>query len=265
MAGHSQPGDAVAASPSPSAPLPSQTADEGFERVRFTADDGVELSGRLWDGGSVGVILAHGFSEFSGQDTWEDFPDYLAARGYATLTFTFRGFCDRDGCTAGRDLGANWRDVVAAADYLQNRGVSRIFLIGGSMGGLAVLRAAELPELELAGVVSLSTPQWPSRYYLGEPVENDVTPGRLTAIDEPKLFIAGTLDIQLPGSAPLKAGIDSVVFADDARAMFEAASEPKHLELIEARHHSSELVTTTEREIVAATRNVIVEFLETYS
>ena len=109
------------------------------------------------------------------------------------------------------------------------------------------------------------TPQWPSRYYLGEPEENDVTPGRLTTIDEPKLFIAGTLDIQLPGSAPLKARIESVVFADDARAMFEAASEPKHLELIEARHHSAELVTTTEREIVAATRNVILEFLETYS
>jgi pimeloyl-ACP methyl ester carboxylesterase len=264
-AGPSQSGDAVTASDAPSGPSGSQTAVESFEAVRFTSDDGVELSGRLWGDGSVGVILAHGFSEFAGQDTWLDFPAFLAEQGYATLTFTFRGFCDRDGCTAGRDLGANWRDILAAVDYLEGRGVGRIFLIGGSMGGLAVLRAAEPQDVELAGVVSLSTPQWPSRYYLGEPEENDVTPERLTAIEEPKLFIAGTSDIQLPGSAPLRGGIESVVFAEDARAMFEAASEPKHLELIESRAHSSELVTLAGAEVTAATRNIILDFLETYT
>jgi predicted alpha/beta-hydrolase family hydrolase len=264
-AGPSQSGDAFAASDAPSGPLASQTAGESFEGIQFTTDDGVELNGRLWGDGSVGVILAHGFSEFAGQDTWRDFPAFLAEQGYVTLTFTFRGFCDRDACAGDRDLGANWRDVLGAVSYLEVRGVDTIFLVGASMGGLAVLRAAEVPDVELAGVVSLSTPQWPSRYYVGEPVENDVTPERLRSIEEPKLFIAGTLDIQLPGSAPLKAGIESVVFADDARAMFEAASEPKHLELVESSYHSSELVTFSERPIVDPTRKVILDFLRTYT
>ncbi|MBA2633538.1 MAG: alpha/beta fold hydrolase [Chloroflexi bacterium] len=180
------------------------------------------------------------------------------------LTFTFRGFCDRDECTGGRDLGANWRDVVAAVDYLAAEGVDTIFLVGASMGGLAVLRAAQQPDIEVAGVISLSTPQWPSRYYTGEPEENDLTPERLTMMDEPKLFVAGTQDVQTPASAPLKAGIESVRFADDARAMFEASSEPKHLELIETSSHGTLLVTFLNDEIIEARIGLILDFLETY-
>ncbi|MBA2631692.1 MAG: alpha/beta fold hydrolase [Chloroflexi bacterium] len=232
--------------------------------MRLVTEDGLELNGRRWGQGSVGVILAHGFSEFTGQDDWRDFPAILAEQGYVALTFTFRGFCDRDDCTGGRDLGANWRDVVAAVDYLQGEGVDTIFLIGASMGGLAVLRAAQQPDIEVAGVVSLSTPQWPSRYYAGAPEENDLTPERLTMIDEPKLFVAGTEDVQTPGSAPLKPGIESVRFADDARAMFEASGEPKLLELIESRSHGAELLTFAGDEIIEATTSLILDFLETY-
>jgi hypothetical protein len=96
--------------------------------------------------------------------------------------------------------------------------------------------------VEIAGVISLSTPQFPSKYYTGEPRANDVTPARLRQIDEPKLFVAGTKDIQLPGTAPLRAGIKSVRFAADARRMFEAAEEPKELVLVASSHHSSDLV-----------------------
>ena len=88
-----------------------------------------------------------------------------------------------------------------------------------------------------------------------------MTPARLRQIDEPKLFVAGTKELQLPGSAPLRPGVKSVRFADDARRMFAAAREPKELVLVESSHHSSELVTIAEAAIVRQTRRAVFGFL----
>jgi pimeloyl-ACP methyl ester carboxylesterase len=244
------------------------TASSGHARyrpVRFSAAEGVELVGRLSGAGDVGVILAHGFSHGVAQEGWERFVPALVSRGYTVLTFNFRGFCDSKGwpsCSEGpSELGKNWRDVMAAVGFMETRGTKKIFLIGASMGGLAVLRAARMPGVDLSGVVSLSTPQFPSKYYIGEPRANDVTPARLRQIDEPKLFVAGTKDVQLPGTAPLRAGVTSVRFAADARRMFGAAEEPKELVLVDSSYHSSELVTTAEADIVRQTRSAVFRFL----
>jgi pimeloyl-ACP methyl ester carboxylesterase len=236
------------------------------EVIRFRAGDGVELVGRLWGEGDVGVILAHGFSQGQAQDGWLPFPAVLAERGYLALTFNFRGFCDSEDCSeGGMELGNNWRDAMAAVALLEERGAKKIFLIGASMGGLAVLRAARTPGVDVAGVVSLSTPQFPSKYYVGEPQANDVTPARLKQIDEPKLFIAGKDDVQLPGSAPLRPGIESVRFAEDARRMFAAAEQPKQLALVDSSFHSSYLLTTAPDHVVKETSALIFRFLEANS
>jgi pimeloyl-ACP methyl ester carboxylesterase len=252
--------------------LPSPTPiDElaGAEPILFQADGGVELVGRLWGEGTVGVVLAHGFSQGSGQDDWLPYAGELADEGYLVLTFNFRGFCDdrdhvdaRVDCSEGEiELGNNWLDVIAAVEFLESEAIAQVLLVGASMGGLAVFRAAADPRVDAAGVVSLSTPQFPSKYYQGEPKENDVTAARLADVAEPLLFVAGTEDVQTPGSAPLKPGIDQVVFADDAQRMFDAAGEPKDLLLVDSRFHSSELVTLAEDEVVEETRGAISEFL----
>ena len=237
------------------------TATEGeradYQAVRFQAEDGAELVGRLWGDGDVGVILAHGFSQGQAQDGWLPFPTALAKRGYLVLTFNFRGFCDSEGCSEGdMELENNWRDAMAAVALLEQRGAKKIFLIGASMGGLAVLRAARTPGVDVAGVVSLATPQFPFKHYeaLGESQANDVTPARLKQIDEPKLFIAGKDDVQFAEG--------EVRFAEDARRMFDAAAEPKELALVDSSFHSSELVTAAPDHIVKETRAHIFRFLE---
>ena len=238
----SRTGAATSATETASTPPAAPTE---YEPVRFFAADDVELVGRLSGTGDVGVILAHGFSHGTAQEDWLRFVPVLVRRGYKVLTFNFRGFCDSEGCSESpSQLGKNWRDAMAAVAFMETRGAKQIFLIGASMGGLAVLRAARMPEVDLAGVVSLSTPQFPSKYYVGEPGANDVTPARLRQIDEPKLFVAGTKDVQLPGTAPLRSGVKSVRFAADARRMFDAAEEPKELVLVDSSFHSSDLVTT---------------------
>ena len=232
----------------------------------MTTDDGQTLNARLWGVGKVGVVLAHGFSQYSGQDDWDRFAAYLASLDYGVLTFTFRGFCDRDGCSQGPiGLGDNWRDVVAAVAGLRAAGSQSVTVIGASMGGLAVLRTAQVPDLELAGVVSLATPRWPSTYYDGEDEANDLTDERLERIAIPKLFIAGVEDVQTAAFAPLRPGVERVFFADDAQSMFDASPEPKQIEIVDSGHHSSALVTTARKDTVTATRSIIVRFLEKYA
>lgn len=163
------------------------TATQGeradYQTVRFRAGDGVELAGRLWGKGNVAVVLAHGFSQGLAQDTWSPFPPALAQRGYRVLSFNFRGFCDSGSvCSGGEmDLKNNWRDATAAVDFVEERGAKKVFLIGASMGGLAVLRATRTPGVDVAGVVSMATPQFPWKYYSVESQAqaDDVTPARL--------------------------------------------------------------------------------------
>ena len=247
---------------------PSESPARQYTEVEFAAEGGPTLRGRAWSDGRIGVVLAHGFSLSTGQDDWNAFAEHLAGLGYGVLTFDFRGFCDRDGCSEGSlELGENWRDAAAAVEHLRSRGSERIFIVAASMGGLASFRAADEAELDLAGIVSLATPQFPSIYYDGEPAENDVTPERLQRIAAPKLFVAGDADVQLPGEAPLRPGVVSVRFAEDARAMFEASPEPRQIEIVDSGAHSSELVIDAlfDREVVEHTRALIVAFIEEHA
>ncbi len=237
-----------------------------YEEVEFADEDGPTLRGRVWSEGRVGVVLAHGFSTETGQGDWNAFAGYLAGLGYGVLTFDFRGFCDRGGCSEGPvQLGEHWHDAAAAVDYLRSRGSERIFIVAASMGGLAAFRAADEGELDLAGIVSLATPQFPSIYYEGEFEANDVTPERLQRISAAKLFIAGANDIQTPAFAPMRPGVERVRFADDAQAMFEASAEPRQLEIVDSGRHSSDLVTIAEPDVVEHTRALIVAFIEEHA
>ena len=95
---------AAVESPSP-APGPTRVvASEPawqYAEVEFSADGGPTLRGRAWSDGDIGIVLAHGFSTDTGQDDWNAFADHLAGLGYGVLTFDFRGFCDRGGCSQG--------------------------------------------------------------------------------------------------------------------------------------------------------------------
>ena len=247
-------GDASPTEEATLAPAPGE--DDPGNEVAFESEDGTRLLARVWGKGKVGVVLAHGFSELTGQDDWLPFPGILAADGYHVLTFNFRGFCSTDGCSGRRlELGNNWMDAVAAKDFLERRGAKRIFLIGGSMGGIAVFRAAEASPDNLAGIVSISTPQFPSQYYPGEPPENDTTEARLQAIDAPKLFIASDRDVQLVE------GGDVINFGDEAQSMADAAAGATELLILDSTAHSHELVTATDPAVVEEARQAILQFL----
>ena len=86
--------------------------------------------------------------------------DALAERDIAVLRFDFTGLGHSDGDFANTNFSSNVGDLVAAADWLrQNRQAPNI-LIGHSLGGAAVLMAAQHID-EANAVVTIGAPSDP--------------------------------------------------------------------------------------------------------
>lgn len=200
--------------------------------VRFTTEDGIRLTGELRGRGSTGVILSHMFP--ADRTSWAPFADLLAHEGYVALTYDFRGYGDSGGERAIDDI---WRDLLAAIEFLRGRGVSRVVLIGASMGGTASLVAAARDDV--AGVVTLSG----ASTFMGLLAP----PEALRAIAEPKLFLAAEGD----GSA-----------AATAQHFYANSPPPKRVEIVTGDDHGTDLLTGSQGEVV---RRFILGFLRQYT
>ena len=119
-----------------------------FAPVTFASTDGVQLSGSLFGQGRQGIILAHMFP--ADQESWLEFAGELAGLGYLALPFDFHGYGDSEG---DQEFDRIDRDVEGALDFLEQRGVEDVFLIGASMGGPASLKVAS--RRSVSGVVSV--------------------------------------------------------------------------------------------------------------
>ena len=111
------------------------------EDVAVAASDGVRLHGTYFPNGDAraAVVLVHGFKN-TRADMLEYAP-FLLDAGYAVLVYDSRG-CGESGGTFG--VGATEdRDIRGAVSLLKDRGVSRVGVLGVSLGaGDALLAAA---------------------------------------------------------------------------------------------------------------------------
>lgn len=180
---------AMPASPGPS---PTEEPTPGVP-VSFRTTDGVRSAGRIFGDGRVGVVFGHQID--TDQTDWWDLAAALADEGYTALTLDFRGYCPGDdaGCSEDGSTADAWRDLLAGARVLRDRGADRIVLVGASMGGTAAVLAASRADPPVDGVISLSAPT----DCCGMRVERDDA----AAIDAPALFLAGRDDGDAPTSA----------------------------------------------------------------
>ncbi|ESP92172.1 MULTISPECIES: alpha/beta fold hydrolase [Pseudoalteromonas] len=81
----------------------------------------------------------------------------LVKEGYAVLRFDFTGLGNSDGDFANSNFSSNLDDLYAAAEYLRQRLYAPQILIGHSLGGAAVLAAANQIE-EVSAVVTIGAP-----------------------------------------------------------------------------------------------------------
>lgn len=203
----------------------------GAEKVEFGTEDGAQLSGHVFGSGSVGVVLSH--MRPADQESWWPFARVLRDNDFQALTFDFRGYRDSLGEV---DIGAIDTDVEAALGFLKDRGASRVFLVGASMGGTASLKVAA--RSDVAGVVTLSAP--PSIDGV------DATPD-LRRIDAPKLFIAAR---------------DDGFYARSASLFEQRTDEPRERHLVEGAAHGTDMLTGDSG---PRAQGLILDFLRRYS
>lgn len=133
------------------------------EEVVFANPRGQRLAGTVhrppgrWPG--WGVVVAHGMLSSRSSEKHGALAAAVAREGGAALRFDFSGRGDSDGDPVDLTVTGELADLAAAAGWLRDRGVSRLGLVGSSLGGtVALLHAADD-----AGVAALVTVAAPAR------------------------------------------------------------------------------------------------------
>ncbi|MCK0143377.1 bifunctional alpha/beta hydrolase/OsmC family protein [Aliiroseovarius sp. F20344] len=134
------------------------------EKFTFPGHAGHDLAARLDlpDGPHLATALfAHCFTCGKDIAAARRISARLAAVGIAVLRFDFTGLGHSDGDFENTSFTSNVRDLENAAQALSARGLSPSLLIGHSLGGAAVIKAAtHLAGIQ--GVVTIGAPADPS-------------------------------------------------------------------------------------------------------
>src|SRR2546429_2542637 len=132
----SQPASLPTPSPTPTLGItPTPTIPTVSSRlVHFLTSDHVQLAGLLYGHGKTAVICSHELR--TTKIIWSEsgIVQRLAVRGYLALAYDFRGNGDSAGQFDASKLDVDLRAAIA---FVRNLGVSRILLLGSSMGGRA--------------------------------------------------------------------------------------------------------------------------------
>ena len=115
------------------------------ERFTFDGHSGDALAARLDlpDGPPLATALfAHCFTCGKDITAARRIASRLASMGIAVLRFDFTGLGHSGGEFANTTFSSNVTDLVLAAKNLEARGLSPELLIGHSLGGAAILKAA---------------------------------------------------------------------------------------------------------------------------
>lgn len=221
--------------------------------VRFPNERGEMLSGviELPPGRIRAVALfAHCFTCTAQSHAARRITLALAEQGIATLRFDFTGLGQSGGDFADSHFGANVQDLVAAAAFLGGDIGAPAILIGHSLGGAAVIAAAEhIPAAR--AVVTIGAPFDPRHVLhliqgaddLGDERREVSIGGRPFRIGRDFLASVEGQD-QAARLAHLKRALlvlhaptDATVGIDNARAIFEAAKHPKSFVALDGADH----------------------------
>lgn len=225
------------------------------ERITFTGHSGEELAARLDlpDGPVLATALfAHCFTCSKDIAAARRIAGRLAAMGIAVLRFDFTGLGHSEGEFSNTSFSSNVADLVAACEYLTSRDMAPALLIGHSLGGAAVLRAAK----RIAGVkavVTLAAPFDPAHItrnfaaHLPEIEERGQAEiclgGRPFVITREFIrdISAGNLEAAIRGLDAallvMHAPRDDVVSIDNATRIFVAAKHPKSFVTLDDADH----------------------------
>jgi putative redox protein len=127
------------------------------EKITFPGYSGEHLAGRLDmpDGqAKATIIFAHCFTCGKDLAPINRIARSVTEAGYRLFRFDFTGLGASEGEFANTTFSSNVADLVAAADYLRSNNMAPGLLLGHSLGGTAVLTAAQhIPETDAVAVI----------------------------------------------------------------------------------------------------------------
>ncbi len=224
-------------------------------KVHFAGSGGTDLAARLDlpdRAPRAFAVFAHCFT--CSKDTKA--PTYIARAlveaGLAVLRFDFTGLGGSEGEFENTNFTSNVDDLLAAARYLRETQQAPALLVGHSLGGAAVLAAAQrVPECK--AVVTIGAPFEPQhvtrqfreqlQLIEREGAAEVTLAGRTFRINKSFLDdVGGQPQSQRIGELRrpllvLHAPNDAVVGIDNARAIFEAAKHPKSFVALDGADH----------------------------
>jgi fermentation-respiration switch protein FrsA (DUF1100 family) len=253
---------------------PADLGWDGWEEVRFSTSDGLELGG--WfippDARGDGAILIFVHGHSANREEFLDEALMLTRYGYGSLLIDLRNHGQSEGFIT--TLGyAEVEDVRAAVDYVLTRpeaNPERIGLVGHSMGGATVIQAAaRMPQVRavishsayasLTDVVKRGTqvyglPSFPFAsliVWFGE-LQSGIKANEVRPIDE-VVRIAPRAVLFIHGEQ------DTSIHVINSLNLYQAAEEPKALYLIPNAGHTG-LFEANPSEY----ESQVVDFLDTY-
>ncbi len=226
------------------------------ERVTFESREGHGLSGVLHrpDGEPAAwVLFAHCFTCTKNVKAAVHVSQALVDHGFGVLRFDFTGLGESEGEFADTTFSSNVQDLVSAADYLAREYRAPSVLIGHSLGGAAVLRAAhQLPGVDaIATIAAPADPAHVRRLFSDDAERTIKERGEAEVRLAGRPFIIGKAFVQdlerddwrdvIRGlRRPLlifHSPIDDVVSIENARLIYDNALHPKSFVSLQDADH----------------------------
>jgi putative redox protein len=223
-------------------------------RVEFPGGRGAVLAARIDAPAAprAWALFAHCFTCSKDSKAAAYIARALAQAGFGVLRFDFTGLGGSGGDFASTNFSSNVDDLVAAADWLRDHHGPPSLLVGHSLGGAAVLAAADRVA-DAGAVVTLGAPFDPGHVtrQFGDELQAIAEHGEatVTLAGRPFTIRRAFLD-DLRGQAQgqrirtlrrpllvMHAPGDRVVDIDNARAIFEAALHPKSFVSLDGADH----------------------------
>ena len=225
------------------------------EKITFIGSSGNELTGVLHRPPQIAkasVLMAHCFTCSKDLHTMTRLANALSDAGFAAFRFDFTGLGESEGDFSKKTLSGNVTDIVRAATTLIEMGFGPYGAIGHSLGGAAVLLAAEKLKT-VRSFVTIATPAEAAhvRHLLGDTEaellangQADVTiGGRTFTLEDEFLHDILTHDV-LEAVANLDrpymtvhAEDDMTVLMSDAERLHDAAPQLKKFVRLSAGGH----------------------------
>jgi uncharacterized OsmC-like protein/esterase/lipase len=227
------------------------------EKIHFTNKEGLRLSAELQR--PIGkkikayALFAHCFTCGKDLKAVRNLSDSLNQKNIAVFRFDFSGLGQSEGSFDKTNFSTNLNDLLAAADYMEQRQMAPEILIGHSLGGAAVLMVAE----SISSIKAVATIGAPSEAdhvkHLFQPQLNTILEegdaevnigGRPFTIKKQFIHDLGKHAIQKSLGKWRKRALlvlhspqDRIVGIENAREIYEAAHHPKSYISLDGADH----------------------------